>query len=79
MTLANLVGMEPLDHLSGKFSQSDTGSAVRWRLTHCCRDLIDALLRVFQVEQGFKSMRLLPRVKRRGVAGGVDDIVEACH
>jgi hypothetical protein len=47
---ANLLGIERLDHWRGKFRQSNTGGAVRWRLTNFCRDLFDAVLRIFQVK-----------------------------
>jgi hypothetical protein len=59
MAYADFLGIERLDHWRGKFRQTDTRGAVRWRLTHFCRDLLDAVLRVFQVKQDFESLRLL--------------------
>jgi hypothetical protein len=50
---ADLLRVERLDHWRGKHSQSDSGSTVRGRFSHLGRDLLDAVFRVFQVEQSF--------------------------
>ena len=62
MSYADFLGIERIDHGRGKLRQSNSGGAICGRLPNFCRDLLDALFRVFQVEQGFESLRLLQRV-----------------
>ena len=62
MAYADFLGIERIDHWRGKFRQSNSGRAIRRRFPNFRGDLLDAVLRVFQVEQGFESLRLLQRV-----------------
>ena len=62
MAYADFLGIERLYHWRGKFGQSDAGRAICRRFANLRGDLLDAVLRVFQVEQGFESLRLLQRV-----------------
>jgi hypothetical protein len=56
MAYADLLGIERLDDWRGKFRQPNSGGAICRALSDFCRDLLDAVLRVFQVEQGFESL-----------------------
>ena len=62
MAYADLLGIERLDHRRGKLGQADSGGAICGRLSNLRGDLLDAVLRVFQVEQGFEALRFLQRV-----------------
>jgi ATP-dependent DNA helicase RecG len=53
-----LLGIERLDHRRGKLGEPNSGSAVCRTLSDLCRDLLDAVLRVLQVEQGFESLEV---------------------
>jgi hypothetical protein len=55
MAYADFLCIERLDHRRGKLGQADSGGAICRALSNLCRDLLDAVLRVFQVEQGFES------------------------
>ena len=59
MAYADFLGIERLDHWRGKFGQADSLRAICWRFSNLRGDLLDAVLRVFQVEQGLESLRLL--------------------
>jgi hypothetical protein len=53
MSNANLFGIESLDHWRCKLGQTDSLRTICWRFSNFRGDLLDAVLRVFQVEQGF--------------------------
>ena len=59
---ADFLGIERIHHRRGKFRQSNSGGAIRRRFPNFRRDLLNAVLRVFQVEQGLETLRLLQRV-----------------
>ena len=63
MAYADFFGIENLRPLARIVPSSELSScAICRRFAHFCRDLLDAVLRVIQVEQGFESLRLLQRV-----------------
>jgi hypothetical protein len=62
MAYADLLGIERLDHWRGKLGQTDSLRTICWRFSNLCGDLLDAVFRVFQIKQGFESLRFLQRV-----------------
>jgi hypothetical protein len=56
---ADFLGIERLDHWRGKFGQTDSLRAICRALSDLRGDLLDTVLRVFQVEQCFESLRFL--------------------
>ena len=62
MSYAYFFGIESLDHWRGKLGQTNTGGAICRALSNLRRDLLYAVLRVFQVKQRFESLRFLQRV-----------------
>jgi len=62
MAYADFLGIERLDHGRGKLGQTDSLRTICGRFSNLRSDLFDAVLRVFQVEQRFKALRLLQRV-----------------
>jgi len=56
---ADLLGIERLHHWLGKLGEPDALGDIGRRLSCLGRDLLDAVLRLLQVEQGAKSLRLL--------------------
>ena len=62
MSYADLLGIERLDHWRGKLGQTDSLRTICWCLSNFRGDLLDAVLRVFQVKQDFESLRFLQRV-----------------
>ena len=62
MSYADFLDIERLDHWRGKLRKPNSGGAICRAFSNFRRDLLDAVLRVFQVEQGFESLRLLQRV-----------------
>ena len=59
MAYANFFGIERFDNWRGKLRQSDAGRAICRALSDLRGDLLDAVLRVFQVEQSLESLRFL--------------------
>ena len=59
---ADFLGIEGLDHSSGKLRQFESCGAIGRRFTRLCGDLLNAVLRFLQVEQGFESLSFLQRV-----------------
>ena len=62
MSYADFLGIERIDHGRGKLRQSNSSGTICRRFPNFCRDLLDAVFRVFQVKQGFESLRFLQRV-----------------
>ena len=62
MAYANFVFAECLGNGGGEFGQLDALSAIGGRFSRLRRDLLNAVLRVVQVEQGFETLCLLQRV-----------------
>jgi len=58
MAYTNFLGIESLNHWRGKFRQADSGGAICRAFADLRSDLLDAVLRVFQVEQGFESLEV---------------------
>jgi hypothetical protein len=53
MSNADLLGIESLDHWRGKLGLTDSLRTICWCFSNFRGDLLDAVLRVFQDEQGF--------------------------
>lgn len=62
MAHADFLGIECLDNWRGKLGQTDSLRTICRCLSNFRGDLLDAVLRVFQVEQSFETLRLLQRV-----------------
>jgi hypothetical protein len=62
MAYADLLGIERFDHRRDKLHQADTRGTVRGRFANLRGNLLNVVLRVFQVEQGLESLRFLPWV-----------------
>ena len=56
MAYTDFLGIERLDHWRGKLCQADSGGAICRALSYLRGDLLDTVLRVFQVEQGFEAL-----------------------
>jgi hypothetical protein len=62
MAYADLIGIERLDCFGNKVGQLESRSDEHGRLAHLRRDLLDAVLRFVQCEQGAEALRLLHRM-----------------
>ena len=62
MSDADLIGIERIDRCRNKVSQFQPRSHEDGTLAHLRRDLLDAVLRLVQVQQGAEALRLFQRV-----------------
>jgi len=62
MAHADLTGIEHFDDSRSKVGQLQSGCDESRRLAHLRSDLFDAVLRVFQVEEGAKAVGFFHRV-----------------
>ena len=62
MAYTDFLCIKCFDHWRGKFCQPNSGGAICRTLPDLRGDLLNAVLRVFQVKQSFESLRFFQRV-----------------
>jgi hypothetical protein len=62
MSDTNLLGVESIDHGCGEVGEFDASGDIGWALARLRGDLLDAVLRLLQIEERAKAQRLFERM-----------------